>query len=49
MSHEFDDSEMYPCDRCGEGYPRELMYELDDGSIVCENCIQEIEEESSAE
>lgn len=47
MSHEFDESEMYPCDTCGEYYPREMMYELEDGTVVCECCIHTIEEENN--
>ena len=43
MAYEFDESEMYPCDMCGEGYPIETMYKMDDGSIVCEDCLREIQ------
>ena len=46
MSHEFDESEMYPCDVCGEWFPREIMYELADGSIVCQYCLRDLEENS---
>ncbi len=42
MPHEFNDSELYPCDNCGEAYPYELMYELNDGRIVCEDCMLEL-------
>lgn len=45
MSHEFNDSEMYYCDVCGEYLPIETMYELDDGRIVCEDCLEELEAE----
>lgn len=38
MSHEFDDSEMMPCDICGEFWPGDEMYELEDGSICCPDC-----------
>lgn len=38
MANEFDYAEMYPCDICGEGYPIEEMYELEDGRLVCEEC-----------
>ena len=44
MSHEFSDSEMYPCDIYGEYLPIETMYELQDGRIVCEVCMNEMEE-----
>lgn len=44
MSHEFSDSEMCFCDICGEYLPIELMYELEDGRIVCEDCLNEMEE-----
>ena len=49
MSYEFDDSEMYPCDICGEGFPIQLMFELEDGSIICENCIRDIEQQTENE
>lgn len=45
MSHEFNDSEMYYCDICGEYLPFEKMYELEDGRIVCEYCLEELEGE----
>lgn len=45
MSYEFDESEMYPCDICGEGYPREEMYELSDGSVVCPDCMNRLQAE----
>lgn len=43
MPYEFDESEMYPCDICGEGYPREEMYELCDGSVVCPACMNRLQ------
>lgn len=49
MSHEFDESEMYPCDVCGEWFPREIMYELADGSIVCQYCLRDIEEAATGD
>lgn len=42
MSHEFNDAEIYPCDNCGEYLPIETMFELEDGSIVCEKCMLEL-------
>ncbi|MBQ0081301.1 MAG: hypothetical protein KBS95_07150 [Alistipes sp.] len=45
MSHEFNDSEMYPCDMCGEYLPIEVMYELEDGRIICQVCLESIEDE----
>lgn len=45
MSHEFNDSEMYYCDICGEYLPLETMYELPDGRIVCEDCLNELDAE----
>lgn len=45
MSHEINDSEMYYCDICGEYLPLETMYELEDGRIVCEECMNQILEE----
>ena len=44
MGYEFSDSEMYYCDICGEYLPIEEMYELEDGRIVCEDCLNELEE-----
>lgn len=41
MGHEFRESEMYPCDRCGEVYPIDEMYQLRDGHIICEDCYSE--------
>ncbi|MGN1231999.1 MAG: hypothetical protein ACI4UJ_00950 [Candidatus Cryptobacteroides sp.] len=35
MGSEFDESEMYPCDICGEFWPMDDMYELEDGRVVC--------------
>lgn len=45
MSFEFNDSEMYYCDICGEYLPIETMYELEDGRIVCDRCAEDVEEE----
>jgi len=45
MGYEFNDVELYPCDRCGQAHPVEEMYELEDGSLVCEDCLNESEEE----
>lgn len=41
MSHEFNDCEMYYCDCCGAYLPLEMMYQLDDGRIVCERCLDD--------
>ena len=43
MSHEFSDAEMYHCDICGEYIPIEEMYELNDGRIVCQNCLDDMD------
>ena len=40
-SFEFDESEMYPCDICGEFWPMDDMYELEDGSVICPDCMEE--------
>lgn len=40
MANEFDESEMYPCDKCKEGYPREDMIELPDGTLLCPDCFE---------
>lgn len=45
MSYEFDELELYPCDICGEGFPYEEMYELEDGRIICAECLARLEEE----
>ena len=45
MSHEFSDAEMYCCDICGEYLPMEMMFELQDGRIVCETCLDAMVEE----
>lgn len=45
MPHDFDPSELYPCDVCGEGWPREEMYELSDGSVLCPDCMNRLEAE----
>ena len=37
MGFEFDESEMYPCDICGEFWPMGEMHELEDGRIVYRN------------
>ena len=34
MPHEFNDAEMYPCDLCGEYFPREKMSQLEDGICI---------------
>lgn len=44
MAHEFNDSEMYYCDICGEYLPIEEMYELADGRIVCAECLKALSE-----
>lgn len=41
MGFEFDESEMYPCDICGEFWPMEEMHELGDGRIICPDCMEE--------
>ena len=41
MGFEFDESEMYPCDICGEFWPMGEMHELEDGRIACPDCMQE--------
>ena len=40
IANEFDESEMYPCDICKEGYPREDMIELPDGTLLCPDCFE---------
>ncbi len=45
MSNEFSYAEMMPCDLCGEFWPGGDMTELEDGQIVCPDCMAEIEEE----
>ena len=42
MSNDFNDSELYPCDRCGKAFPVEEMYQLEDGGIICEDCYSEV-------
>lgn len=42
QGHEFNDAELYPCDRCGEAFPMEEMYVQEDGSVICEYCQEEI-------
>ena len=37
MGFEFDESEMYPCDICGEFWPMGEMHELEDERIVYRN------------
>ena len=41
MGYEFNDSELCMCDRCGEAYPVDEMYQLKDGHIICEDCYSE--------
>ena len=41
MGFDFDESEMYPCDICGEFWPMGEMYELGNGRIVCPDCMEE--------
>lgn len=43
MSHEFNDAEMYPCDICGNAYPIDMMYQLEDGRIICQDCLDEMD------
>ena len=40
MGFEFDESEMYPCDICGEFWPMGGMHELEDGRIACPDCME---------
>ncbi|MCQ2172263.1 MAG: hypothetical protein MJZ17_05915 [Bacteroidales bacterium] len=42
MSHEFNEAEMMPCDLCGEFWPGDEMYELEDGRICCPDCLDEM-------
>lgn len=42
MSHEFNDAEMMPCDICGEFWPGDEMTELEDGTVCCPDCLEEI-------
>lgn len=42
MGSEFDESEMYPCDICREFLPMDDMYELEDGRVVCPDCMENI-------
>ena len=41
MGFEFDESEMYPCDICGEFWPMGEMHELEDGRIACPDGMEE--------
>ena len=43
MSNEFSEAEMMPCDICGEFWPGDEMTELEDGSFVCPDCIEEMD------
>ena len=45
MSLEFSDAEMCYCDICGEYLPIEEMYELNEGRIVCRNCLDDMDAE----
>ena len=45
MGHEFSEAEMMPCDLCGEFWPGDEMYELEDGRICCHDCFEEILDE----
>lgn len=45
MSHEFSDADMHYYDICGEYLPIEEMYELNDGRIVCQNCLDDMDAE----
>lgn len=38
-----DDVEMYSCDICGDVYPIELMFHLEDGRIICPDCLDDID------
>lgn len=40
MDSEFDESEMSPCEICGEFWPMDDMYELEDGSVICPDCME---------
>ena len=42
MSHEFNDAEMMPCDICGGFWPGDEMTELEDGTVCCPDCLEEI-------
>ena len=43
MSHEFNDAEMMPCDLCGEFWPGDEMYQLEDGRLCCPDCFEELD------
>lgn len=36
---------MYYCDICGEYLPIEEMHELNDGRIVCQDCLDDMDAE----
>lgn len=40
MDSEFDESEMSPCEICGEFWPMDDMYELEDGSVIYPDCME---------
>lgn len=40
MGYEFDDAELTPCDVCGEIWPYDEIVELDDGRLVCPDCME---------
>ena len=44
MGYEFNDAEMMPCDVCGEFWPGDEMTELEDGRMVCPECIEEMDD-----
>ena len=41
MGFEYDESEMYPCEICGEFWPMDDMFELEDGSVICPDCMED--------
>lgn len=45
MDENNKDAEMIRCDKCGEYWPKEEMYELVDDRIVCPICEAEIIDE----
>lgn len=45
MSHEFNESEMCMCDYCKDWFPVDETYQLPDGHIVCEECMEQIQED----
>jgi len=45
MGYEFSESEHVPCNFCGSMLPYGMLTELEDGRLICDECLAELDNE----